>query len=452
MVFFSQLIVWFDKRIEDINAFAQTLIDLNLYFKNQELPFGKTDNRQGKDRVLDVERLNEQIAIYIVAKVLKICNKYENFRQYAEACYSPEKEFLCYVIKDAKELTRALLNDQTHITLKLKQAINAFIGQQLENAKWESSQDPDHPTYLLYQTTIKIKEIREITQKAYSGARYAKKNLSHFIPVALFHPNVQIKDGGVIFPFSQLSSGEQQLIHSVHSVLYHLLNLESLARPLDKHPVNLRSANKFRSVNLILDEIELYYHPSYQRDFIKTLLESIEKIDLEYINGLNIIFSTHSPFILSDIPSSNVLKLQGGEPANFKQDQETFGANIHDMLADSFFLDESLIGGFAEKTINKCIDSLNAMRIARTIEKINSKEKKNDDDQYQLVKLREELAEIKSRTSFETYQEAHDTEEKSRYLAGIINLIGEPVIRFKLLEMYDEVMLDEHSEKREQNV
>ena len=69
------------------------------------------------------------------------------------------------------------------------------------------------------------------------------------------------------------------------------------------------------------------------------------------MNQINILFATHSPFILSDIPPNNVLKLDNGIPKEFESIQ-TFGANIHDLLANEFFLEESFMGSFAQKYIN----------------------------------------------------------------------------------------------------
>ena len=60
---------------------------------------------------------------------------------------------------------------------------------------------------------------------------------------------------------------------------------------------------------------------------------------------------THSPFILSDIPESNVLYL-GREEASTVGN--TFGANIYDLLRDSFFL-KSDIGELAHSKIDEMI-------------------------------------------------------------------------------------------------
>ena len=115
-------------------------------------------------------------------------------------------------------------------------------------------------------------------------------------------------------------------------------------------------------LNIILDEIELYYHPEWQKRYVKDLLESISNIPNESINnieGINITFLTHSPFILSDIPSTNVLKLRKGIPDEYSPEELTFGANINDVLANEFFLGNGLIGDFAKEKIQEIINYIN---------------------------------------------------------------------------------------------
>lgn len=58
---------------------------------------------------------------------------------------------------------------------------------------------------------------------------------------------------------------------------------------------------------------------------------------------------THSPFVISDLPRKNIHFLGKGEKSS-----ETFCANIHDMLNQSFFMDYS-VGEIARKEIEHII-------------------------------------------------------------------------------------------------
>lgn len=69
------------------------------------------------------------------------------------------------------------------------------------------------------------------------------------------------------------------------------------------------------------------------------LQQALRNAHFKNLRGINIMLVTHSPFILSDIPHTNVLCM--GEET--QQVSETFGANIIEMLGNSFFL-SSVIG------------------------------------------------------------------------------------------------------------
>ena len=154
---------------------------------------------------------------------------------------------------------------------------------------------------------------------------------------------------------SDLSSGEQQNIHTINTFIYHLNNTYSV------HKESVGKRQKYQFFNAVFDEIELYFHPDYQRRFIKDLLQNIKinkhLIKGDFIKGINLIFSTHSPFILSDIPIQNVLLMGGKEKLNSMQ--KTFSSNIYDLLANAFFMKDGYIGEYAKSKISEIIFYLN---------------------------------------------------------------------------------------------
>ena len=114
---------------------------------------------------------------------------------------------------------------------------------------------------------------------------------------------------------------------------------------------------EYSYVNLILEEVELYFHPEYQRQYVYRMLKQIEQVRLDNIKAINIILVTHSPFVLTDVPKNNVLFLQKGEPVHVMQ-ENTFGANIHALLQNGFFLDGTPMGEFAKVKINMMFERL----------------------------------------------------------------------------------------------
>ncbi|MCT4776474.1 MULTISPECIES: AAA family ATPase [Exiguobacterium] len=155
------------------------------------------------------------------------------------------------------------------------------------------------------------------------------------------------KLGGLIW--TELSSGE-----------YGILNMFSRIYSASK----LLSKDSKQKLNLLLlDEGELYFHPQWQKHFIKILIKGIEEIFSQDNVPVQIIVSTHSPFIISDLPNDRVLflkKIEGSiQSTNSLEDNHlTFGANIHQLYSNVFFLQDGLIGEFAKDKINSLIHNL----------------------------------------------------------------------------------------------
>src|SRR5690606_2767341 len=117
----------------------------------------------------------------------------------------------------------------------------------------------------------------------------------------------------------------------------------------------------YDNINIILEEIELYFHPEMQRNFINHILNSITGIELNNIKTINFCFVSHSLFILSDIPHYNIMFLENKEKEaiHLFEEKSTFGANIHDLLKDGFFMDRGSIGEYAQNKITETIQWIN---------------------------------------------------------------------------------------------
>ena len=145
-------------------------------------------------------------------------------------------------------------------------------------------------------------------------------------------------------PFNKLSSGEKQLAYQLTTIVYHILNIKSVS--LD----NI----KYHDINIVLDEIEVCFHPDYQRKFVKNLLGVLNRLKLNESFGIHLLMTTHSPFILSDIPSSQIMYLEEGRRLKGNRLEEMpnpFAANVSEILHQSFFLDQGFMGEFARDRI-----------------------------------------------------------------------------------------------------
>ncbi|WP_456480593.1 hypothetical protein [Nautilia sp.] len=182
-----------------------------------------------------------------------------------------------------------------------------------------------------------------------------------------------------------LSTGEKFKFQFLIGLLYQLYNLKS---------------KKYSTINIFLDEIELGFHPEWQKNYISEILFTLDEFKkmVNFDKKIHLFFLTHSPFIISDLPKQNIIFLDKDKNGKCKvvdglnEKKETFGANIHTLLSDSFFMENGLMGEFASGIIDNVINYLNGKK-----------------------------SKIKS-----------DTEAQK-----IINIIGEPIIKKELQRMLD---------------
>lgn len=111
-----------------------------------------------------------------------------------------------------------------------------------------------------------------------------------------------------------------------------------------------------KNLLICIDEGDLYLHPEWQRNFLQDLIEFVSEI---FQNKIQIILTSHSPFLISDLPKENVILLDDKGLAIRKlTDSSSFGANIHQLYTKQFFLKDGAIGEFAKNKIAKLLDEV----------------------------------------------------------------------------------------------
>lgn len=371
---------------------------------------------------IELEKIDNSdlLVKYVYRKILKIYTAYD---EYSEGIDRDQER---YMLPNFAQIFRRLVelkNDRSHITLKLRQVLNAIRFNTLRDSTegaWEEEAD-DYEKEL---KKIKKRYLRLNIEDFIARIKKIKKSypdidLIELIPNACYRPSIYIRNKNEVTNFYTLSSGEQHFIHSIQSVLYHISNINSVFNSNNK---KLR----YNYINLIFDEIELYYHPEFQRTFLSELLNGIRNLNIPHVKGLNILFSSHSTFILSDIRRNSVLKLIDGQMD--KSSIKTFGANIHDLLADSFFLDKGFMGEYAKQTINQTIKWLNYEKLKAEIIELNKQD--STDQTKDLINIKESEAKI---------LESEIINKDRAHHKGVIDLVDEPVLKTKLLEMYSEI-------------
>ncbi|MCE8614802.1 ATP-binding protein [Bacteroides fragilis] len=294
--------------------------------------------------------------LYIVYKVLSIASKYPSYREFDDIGDTS----LCIKKVKKEERVRAILlakrvnTDHSHITTKVTQAINYIL--KLNNSP-DCSFMQDSETPFSYERYENLN-----TAKGEKKRATTIEFLMSQTPPPFFLPHIYLKPNnsdpsetepskGVLM--ESLSSGERQFYFAVSTLIYHIFNIKSV-------PI---SRIHYRNILLVLDEIELCFHPEYQRTFIKRLIDLLERLHLNTFLSFHIITTTHSPFILSDVPSDNILYLKQGIEQNNNDFINPFGANLNDILYQSFFLENGFMGAFAQEKIKSLINFLSSEKM-----------------------------------------------------------------------------------------
>ncbi len=189
----------------------------------------------------------------------------------------------------------------------------------------------------------------------------------------------------VLFDWYEMSSGEKTIL-SMYSRFYDLTRTNNILP---------------NEILILIDEIDTYLHPEWQRNIISSLV--IMSNEFFYGKNVKILISSHSPFIVSDLPKNNILFLyKDYNRVRVKTSDEvgieTFCTNIHTLYMKAFFINNT-IGEFSNQKIKGVIKDL-------------------------MEKQAQEILSVKGR---------------KEEIEFIINNIGETIIKSKIEELYNKV-------------
>ena len=293
-----------------------------------------------------VTSTKELVLAYLAHKSFKICMTYDDYytlfdtKGLLENCKKSNYTISYYETKwiDKRRnkfvnVVERLCNSQydSHINLKIRQCLNFVVSPHYKKDEGEVE----------ISTLIDGKKVETFDDAV------------QLLPPAFFHVDLIMEKDNITeeekdrktITISRMSSGERQILYSMSYVLYHIKNIQGVK------PSN--NCHLYHHINLIFDEAELYYHPDYQKQFVKKLIDYIARCNLDknIIKSINVIIATHSPFVLTDILTQNTLYLNNGK--RITVEKQTFGANYYDMLHDSFFFEDTALGGVATKRIKE---------------------------------------------------------------------------------------------------
>lgn len=300
---------------------------------------------------------------YLAYKTIKVLWTYKQY----ESIWNKATSKTGYEENDFKQSLQELLKDNSHRTLKIRQTV-AYL---------RFCNDRDY--YLNIEPVVDVDDIYRWMTSKVGTCLYPDKNdhridIEDLLPPPFVDVVLQLvdkehledykeqkRDYKDIIPFEGLSSGERQIAYTLGNIIYHLKNIDSASDDANTSQGHI-TVVRYKYVNILLDEVELYFHPDLQRRFICLLLDSIKGLKPSSICGINITLVTHSPFVLSDITHSNILCLS--REAHQPTFDKTFAANIHDLFNNTFILPYT-IGEYAQRKIEGMVDMYNQIKEQR---------------------------------------------------------------------------------------
>ena len=159
--------------------------------------------------------------------------------------------------------------------------------------------------------------------------------------------------------FAGISTGEAQYL-DLHAALY--------------HAIKTCWHRKGDTCVLLLDEPDCRFHPEWSRNFVLNLTQLLNT-DVFRDYRYQVIISTHSPLLVSDVPKESVHCLHRDKSGRVTIEASEYElmSNLNDLITDSFFAD-SVFGAYAEQYANQLLRDINAAEQLEVLSKNRLKE------------------------------------------------------------------------------
>lgn len=170
-----------------------------------------------------------------------------------------------------------------------------------------------------------------------------REEYENFVELMVAYSKLELQRPFLRIMMDGMSSGEMAYLSMFARLHYCIKNLKYVRRVgnnVRKDPLHLL---------LFLDEAETTMHPEWQRQLVSNIIWYIEGFTSNV--RAHVIFASHSPLLLSDIPSSNVVYLDDPPRDGRDRLRNTFGSNIYDLFRLSFGMSRGVLGGLADKKL-----------------------------------------------------------------------------------------------------
>jgi len=163
-------------------------------------------------------------------------------------------------------------------------------------------------------------------------------------------------NGLLQFKWRSMSSGEKAFLDLFSRINHGVKAIHDAIYSRNKYPDPTY-------IYLFFDEAEVGFHLQWQKEYVKILMDLLPRIIRFGLKGpsphIQLIFTTHSPISLSDIPRYNTIYLSQDKNNEMKVHTEadtpkySFGANVHEIMYDAFYLRDGFTGKFSKDVIDE---------------------------------------------------------------------------------------------------
>ncbi|MEK4647984.1 hypothetical protein MKY22_08650 [Exiguobacterium sp. FSL W8-0210] len=262
---------------------------------------------------------------YLESIVLELINQkkvknqdfFNNYFDYSEVTnnYIEDRiEFLMNIIKDTK------FNKDQEIIFDLIKIVFTFLdGIAFTNfvRKDRISIPIFHKQHYRDDIIEYIENLVFLTNKYNDSNLVFEKSIKEWIPFEI--------------RLSSISSGELQYIKSFSNI-YESIKL-----------INSENVVDYLNFIILLDEPDMNFHPEWSRRYISTLNEMLKNFEPKNNNmSFQFIITSHSPFLISDVPKEFILCIQKNGKNTSEVNQAKYGlmSNMYDLIKDSFFMEK----------------------------------------------------------------------------------------------------------------
>jgi len=300
--------------IERSEPYIKVVRDLEHMFRKMEMY-----SRDYRDNLIDKGGKYEEI-------VIKVTRNFEQLLHENDDNYYGFISILWEVFILANVLSLWWMSERGRQDL-VSVLKNKFPQKQIENIEWNNigSEISNSITHIIKK---ELEQKERVFRNKGNELKTVAQAITKFIPEYSMlrvkrtpRPHMLVNKRNIEFNLDHLSDGEKNLITLVGDIARRL----AIANPQSKKPLEGEGI-------VLIDELDLHLHPSWQRLMVPRLLEIFPNCQF--------IVTTHSPQILSHVQPDSIFLLQNNKNVlSYTKATESYGKNTDRILEDLLGVD-----------------------------------------------------------------------------------------------------------------